>query len=221
MITSKLLAFAALALSSQMVLATNVTCQVNTTTGQLEPTRAWRNTLGADADRVCAKEQARVTAEKIEAESVRAEMSRLRAQVNDLESKQKAEMAKKAELAAAVMAASVAPVPSASTIAPAAPVVWNVFKTDKVMSSVFLRWAASAGWSYTLDNWVAPKDLPIMTDAVDEFKGDFKSAVRGLVATSELTDMSLQPCFYSNKVLRIVRISDSCARIASDRSTVN
>jgi hypothetical protein len=40
--------------------------------------------------------------------------------------------------------------------------------------------------------------------------GDFKSAVRRVLSATELSDVQLKPCFYSNSVVRIVRKTAKC-----------
>lgn len=83
---------------------------------------------------------------------------------------------------------------------------------DKNLRSALSRWAAAAGWTFEPEHWVVDADIPIVGSAT--FQTGFKQAVQDLVATTELADRPLQPCFYSNRVLRIVPYAQTCDRSA-------
>lgn len=95
---------------------------------------------------------------------------------------------------------------------PVAQVRWEADRADLTIRKVLDKWSASSGWTFGLDNWGAERDLPVM--AKFSHTGDFRGAVRGLLASTDLTDMPLQPCFYSNFVLRIVPRAELCDRTA-------
>lgn len=194
----------AIAFGTPVLMAANITCQPDKS-GAMVATKAWKNTLGAEADRMCADEQQRIAQQ---AAAVAA---------------QKSPPPQPVPTGAAQPVPTFTPTSQPGTPPPSAVELqgWNAMKTDRTMSAVLVRWARQAGWTYSADDWVAPKDLPIVTNSVGVFSPDFKSAVRELTSTSELTDMSIQPCFYSNKVLRIIKVSDSCFRGASEQLTSN
>ena len=75
------------------------------------------------------------------------------------------------------------------------------------------RWAKSAGWTFEPEHWAVDADIPIVASAT--FEPGFKLAVQDLVASTELADRPLQPCFYSNRVLRIVPYAQQCDRTVS------
>lgn len=85
--------------------------------------------------------------------------------------------------------------------------------TDINIRTVIENWSKAAGWSFGLVHWNSDRDLPVLGNA--RFQGDYKSAVRQLLASTELTDTPLQPCFYSNFVLRVVPRSEKCDRMSA------
>ncbi|MDF2863719.1 TcpQ domain-containing protein [Achromobacter mucicolens] len=86
---------------------------------------------------------------------------------------------------------------------------------DATLRAVLARWADSAGWTFQPQHWAVDVDIPLAATA--EFPGDFKTAVRGLLAATELADRPLQPCFYGNRVLRVVPLAQSCSRAATPK----
>ena len=115
------------------------------------------------------------------------------------------------------------PVVAAPTIAVAPPKplpppipTWTVSPQDKTIRETLAKWAASAGWTFIplgRDYWTVPQDFDVV--ASDTFRGDFKDAVRKLIASTELTKTPLQPCFFSNKAVRVILINEECAAQAS------
>lgn len=89
---------------------------------------------------------------------------------------------------------------------------YAVDPADKNLRMALSRWARIAGWVFEAEHWAVDADIPIVGSARFELK--FKVAVRELVASTELADRPLQPCFYSNKVLRVVPYAQSCDRTA-------
>ncbi|WP_029043717.1 toxin co-regulated pilus biosynthesis Q family protein [Cupriavidus sp. WS] len=108
----------------------------------------------------------------------------------------------KTDIVPAAVAAPIATVPSA----PAVPTSWVVSPGDGTFRQVIEAWAPRAGW--TLAPWELDNDVPV--EGTDSFDGDFKAAVRHLLASTELTDYALQPCFYSNKRVRVVKATTKC-----------
>ncbi|TEA77345.1 TcpQ domain-containing protein [Allopusillimonas ginsengisoli] len=90
---------------------------------------------------------------------------------------------------------------------------YSVNPSDTNMRLALARWAQLAGWVFAPEHWAVDVDIPLTASAV--FEPDFKTAVQELVAATELADRPLQPCFYSNKVLRIVPYAQACDRNAS------
>lgn len=90
---------------------------------------------------------------------------------------------------------------------------WDVTPTDQTLRITLVRWASRAGWSFSPDYWTPDRDLPVVASA--RFDGDFKSVVRHILKSSEMTDLPVQPCFYSNKVLRVVGKSEACQRLVA------
>lgn len=84
---------------------------------------------------------------------------------------------------------------------------------DSTLRGVLSRWAASSGWTFEPQHWAVDVDIPLAGAA--QFPGDFKEAVRALLAATELSERPVQPCFYANQVLRVVAYTQAC-----DRSTV-
>lgn len=112
--------------------------------------------------------------------------------------------------------ANVVPPPAPEVLLPPAASALNladhyhVSPQDSNLRAALSRWARSAGWTFEPEHWVVDADIPIVASA--SFESGFKSAVQELVATTELADRPLQPCFYSNKVLRIVPYAQLCDR---------
>ncbi|SAI72116.1 lipoprotein [Bordetella ansorpii] len=79
---------------------------------------------------------------------------------------------------------------------------------DATLRSVLSKWAGSAGWTFQSQHWAVSVDIPLAGSA--EFGTDFKQAVRALLGATELTDRPVQPCFYTNRVLRVVPYTQAC-----------
>lgn len=93
---------------------------------------------------------------------------------------------------------------------------YSVSPHDPNLRSALARWAQTAGWMFSPEHWAVDADIPIVGTAT--FGPDFKLAVQELVAATELADRPLQPCFYSNRVLRIVPYAQQCDRTVSGAS---
>lgn len=106
-----------------------------------------------------------------------------------------------AQLAAAPTAAA----PGRANV-PAAPSTWTVSAADGNYRQLIEGWAARAGW--TVAPWELEKDLEIAGN--DSFQGDFKAAVRRVLEATELTDYQVKPCFHSNNMVRIVKLTTKC-----------
>ncbi len=87
---------------------------------------------------------------------------------------------------------------------------FDVSLTDRNMRVALGRWARQAGWMFQAEHWAVDVDIPLV--GVAAFGADFRHAVRTLLASTELADRPLQPCFYSNRVLRVVPLAQACDR---------
>lgn len=85
--------------------------------------------------------------------------------------------------------------------------------SDRNMRRVLERWARQVGWTFQPEHWTVDVDIPLVGAA--SFGADFRNAVRGLLAATELGERPLQPCFYSNRVLRVIAFSQACDRTAA------
>lgn len=91
--------------------------------------------------------------------------------------------------------------------------VWFVSSKDRTIREALKSWATIANWTFEPEHWAVTVDIPITAGA--PFSGDFKTAVRQLIATTELGDTPLQPCFYTNRVVRVVPINQVCDQMSA------
>jgi hypothetical protein len=91
---------------------------------------------------------------------------------------------------------------------------FTVGPEDQNLRLALMRWARNAGWRFDVEHWDVDVDIPIV--GVASFPGAFIQSVQDLTASTELGDRPVQPCFYSNNVLRIVPYAQAC-----DRTSVN
>ena len=105
----------------------------------------------------------------------------------------------------------------AAPVAPAVPVApaarpFTISRSDRTIREALVAWSKRAGWTHDPEHWTVPFDLPVLSSA--DLGSDFKGAVRALLASTDLTNMPRQPCFYSNNVLRVVPKAELCDRMA-------
>lgn len=81
---------------------------------------------------------------------------------------------------------------------------------DKNMRLALHRWAMQDNWTFAPEHWAVDVDIPVSGEA--RFDGSFQDAVQDLLSATELAERPLRPCFYSNRVLRVVSYSQSCDR---------
>jgi hypothetical protein len=98
-----------------------------------------------------------------------------------------------------------------SLSSPAQP-IYSVTRADKNLRQALNRWSGLSGWHFQAEHWTVNVDVPLSGSA--SFTDDFVASVRALIEATELSDRPLQPCFYSNQVLRVVQINESCDRTA-------
>ncbi len=102
-----------------------------------------------------------------------------------------------------------APLPASASPGTAA-AGFHAAPADQNMRRVLERWARDAGWQFAAEHWTVDVDIPLVASAT--FPADFRQAVRGLLGATELGERPLQPCFYSNRVLRVVPLAQACDR---------
>ena len=90
---------------------------------------------------------------------------------------------------------------------------YAVTPDDIDLRQALTRWTGLSGWRFQPEHWAVDVDVPI--SAGDAFGDDFVPAVQALLATTEMSDRPLQPCFYSNQVLRVVTASELCDRTSA------
>ncbi|MFT0532473.1 TcpQ domain-containing protein [Castellaniella hirudinis] len=99
--------------------------------------------------------------------------------------------------------------PSGAASKPPAP-VFEVTPADGNVRRALGRWAGAAGWTFEAEHWAVDVDIPLAGSAA--FDEPFRAAVRSLLAATELGDRPVQPCFYANRVLRVVPLAQRCDR---------
>src|SRR5690606_40601005 len=82
---------------------------------------------------------------------------------------------------------------------------FDVSLTDRNMRNALARWARQAGWTFQPEHWATDVDIPLA--GVATFGADFRHAVRMLLSATEMAERPLQPCFYSNRVVRVVPLA--------------
>jgi len=95
----------------------------------------------------------------------------------------------------------------------AAPARFAAGPADRNMRQALARWARQSGWTFESGHWSLDVDIPLAGSAV--FESGFRQAVRDLLAATELGDHPAQPCFYSNRVLRVIPLAQHCDRTAA------
>lgn len=96
--------------------------------------------------------------------------------------------------------------PSATAIPAAPELSWSITSEDQTVSVALSRWATSSGWQLA---WQAPRDLPAFRVS---YAGDFEYAVESLMRDSHNSEYPLHACLYDNRVVRVLHITQSCAR---------
>ncbi|MBJ7263023.1 MAG: TcpQ domain-containing protein [Burkholderiaceae bacterium] len=100
-------------------------------------------------------------------------------------------------------------------ILPAEPPVikrnWHISPSDGTVRQALTRWAAAENWTFGSDQWELNFDLPIQAQA--EFEAEsFQQATQALSQAIAMTESPVRPCFYANRVLRVIPFTRSCNR---------
>lgn len=90
------------------------------------------------------------------------------------------------------------------------PKEYSVSPSDINIRHALKLWSNNSEWTFNDEHWSVDVDIPIAGSA--SFGNSFQLAVRDLLEATELGDRPLQPCFYSNKVLRVVPMAQRCDR---------
>lgn len=80
--------------------------------------------------------------------------------------------------------------------------------SDHTLRHTLKRWAQREGWLFQDQHWELEVDLPIVSAAT--FSSSFSESVEQLMRSTALGSRPLQACFYSNKVMRVIALAQSC-----------
>lgn len=95
--------------------------------------------------------------------------------------------------------------------------IWRINPDDGTVRQALARWAAKANWTFGPDQWELNFDLPIQAPA--EFEAEsFQEATQALSQAIAMTESPVRPCFYANRVLRMVPFTRSCNRSPATQS---
>ncbi|BBO59925.1 TcpQ domain-containing protein [Mycoavidus sp. B2-EB] len=86
-----------------------------------------------------------------------------------------------------------------------APTLWQVKRSDENLRQLLTRWAQIESWHLV---WDVNHDIPIQAE--DQSHSNFKEAVRRVLGSTALTEYQIKPCFYANRVVRVVRKTTVC-----------
>lgn len=117
------------------------------------------------------------------------------------------------ETVPAAASETAAPVSAPEPIPVTVKEVWRIGPQDRTVRQALARWAAQAGWTFGPDQWEVNFDLPIQAPA--EFEAEsFQEATQALSQAIAMTESPVRPCFYANRVLRVVPFTRSCSSAA-------
>lgn len=111
----------------------------------------------------------------------------------------------------AVAAAAVPQTAAAAAPEPAKPAPTFSVRQRESIRETLARWSQDAGWTHLPEHYTVDFDIQIL-GSVEPYT-DFRAGVRALLATTSMTERPLQPCFYSNQVLRVVLRTQRCDQI--------
>lgn len=103
----------------------------------------------------------------------------------------------------------------ADPVSPPEPVIikemWRISPEDSTVRQALTRWAEKAGWTFGPDQWELNFDLPVQAPA--EFEAEsFQAATQSLSQAIAMTESPVRPCFYANRVLRMIPFTRNCHR---------
>ncbi|MNW98872.1 Toxin co-regulated pilus biosynthesis protein Q [compost metagenome] len=95
--------------------------------------------------------------------------------------------------------------------------IWRVSPQDGTVRQALVRWAADANWTFGPDQWELNFDIPIQAPAEFEV-ASFREATQALSQAVAMSESPIRPCFYGNRVLRMVPFTRSCNRSPATQS---
>ncbi|MBJ7264163.1 MAG: TcpQ domain-containing protein [Burkholderiaceae bacterium] len=85
---------------------------------------------------------------------------------------------------------------------------WHISPSDGTVRQALMRWAGAENWTFGADQWELNFDLPIEAQA--EFQAEsFQQATQALSQAIAMTESPVRPCFYANRVLRMIPFTRS------------
>ncbi|VFR52673.1 putative lipoprotein [plant metagenome] len=102
-------------------------------------------------------------------------------------------------------------VDASPAVAPSS-VRYDASPAQGTMRAVLRDWSRQAGWTFEPEHWTVAVDIPLAGTA--SFSEGYEAAVSELLRATELGEQPLQPCFYANRVLRVVSLREACDRTA-------
>jgi len=115
-----------------------------------------------------------------------------------------------------VEVASTEPVAEPEIVAPPKQ-IWRISPQDGTVRQALVRWAADANWTFGPDQWELNFDIPIQAPAEFEM-ASFREATQALSQAVAMSESPIRPCFYGNRVLRMVPFTRSCNRSPAAQS---
>lgn len=95
--------------------------------------------------------------------------------------------------------------------------IWRISPQDGTVRQALARWASDANWTFGPDQWELNFDIPIQAPAEFEV-ASFREATQVLSQAVAMSESPIRPCFYGNRVLRMVPFTRSCNRSPAAQS---
>ncbi|MGE8449269.1 MAG: TcpQ domain-containing protein [Pseudomonadales bacterium] len=95
--------------------------------------------------------------------------------------------------------------------------IWRISLQDGTVRQALVRWAAYANWTFGPDQWELNFDIPIQAPAEFEVTS-FREATQALSQAVAMSESPIRPCFYGNRVLRMLPFTRSCNRSPATQS---
>jgi len=95
--------------------------------------------------------------------------------------------------------------------------IWRISPQDGTVRQALVRWASDANWTFGPDQWELNFDIPIQAPAEFEVTS-FREATQALSQAVAMSESPIRPCFYGNRVLRMLPFTRSCNRSPATQS---
>lgn len=95
--------------------------------------------------------------------------------------------------------------------------IWRISPQDGTVRQALVRWASDANWTFGPDQWELNFDIPIQAPAEFEV-ASFREATQALSQAVAMGESPIRPCFYGNRVLRMLPFTRSCNRSPATQS---